>query len=159
MGTQFYIETGTDTLGDSYAQSAGGMAVLLTMLREFGMLTDAEPPERPYLAQFGLSRDDFDGPVHAGKVRPDKADSFAAAQQAVLDRLEGHDPATTGIPQYKVAYNEGWLIAPKEIEAALNAYDSSPADQRRDAENSFHGDWKRWIAFLREAADSGIRVL
>ncbi|MFD7639603.1 hypothetical protein ACFV4P_03025 [Kitasatospora sp. NPDC059795] len=160
MGTQFYIETDTDTPGDSYDQSAGGMAVLLTLMREFGMLTDAEPPHPVTLDEFGLSPADFDGPPRAGKVKPEKADAFAAAQQAAQDRFDYFDPATTGIPHYKAAYNEGRLIAPQEITAALAAYDSRPAEQRREADTALHGGWTRWIAFLRQAAGSrfGIRV-
>ncbi|MFC8449516.1 hypothetical protein [Kitasatospora sp. NPDC057223] len=153
MGTQFYIETDADTFSDYYVESAGGVADLLTQLREFGMLADAKPPHRPYLAEFGLTPDDFDGPVSDGKIKPEKAETFAAAQQAVQDRLDRHDPATTGIPHYKAAFNEGFLITP----AALAAYHSRPADQRREAEQSGYR-WAEWIAFLCRAATAGIRV-
>ncbi len=157
MGSQFFIETDHDSYEEEYySQSAGGMVVLLTMLREFGMLTDREEPHRPYLAEFDLKVEDFDGPMREGKVKPEKAEAFAAAQQAVQDRLDGYDPATTGIPRYKVAYNEGFLIAPAEIAAALAAYDSHPAEQRREAEQS--NFWAEWIAFLRKGASAGIRV-
>ncbi|MFE2346152.1 hypothetical protein [Kitasatospora cineracea] len=157
MGTQFFIETDHDAYEDDYfAQSAGGMAVLRTLLREFGMLTDAQEPHHPRFSEFGLTPDDFDGPMSDGKVKPEKAEAFAAGQQAARNRLEGYDPATTGIPYYKVAYNEGFLIAPAEIAAALAAYNSRPAEQRREAERS--GSWAEWIAFLRQGASAGIRV-
>ncbi|KDN85714.1 hypothetical protein [Kitasatospora cheerisanensis] len=157
MGTQFFIETDHDAYEEEYySESAGGMTVLLTRMREFGMLTDAEEPHRPYLAEFGLTLDDFDGPMCDGMVKPEKAEAFAAAQQAVQNRLEGYDPATTGIPRYKVAHNEGFLITSTEIAAALAAYDSSPAEQRREAEHSRR--WAVWIAFLRKGASAGIKV-
>ncbi|MEU8919536.1 hypothetical protein AB0D10_01195 [Kitasatospora sp. NPDC048545] len=158
MGTEFYIETDTDTLGDRFRQSAGGTAMLLTWMGEFGMLIEGDPAHRPYLAEFDLSPDDFDGPVGDGKIKPAKAQAFAAAQEAARQRLESYDPSAAGIPRYKVDSNEGWLIAPQEITAALAAYDSHPAAERRDAERSGYCDWPGWIAFLRRAVASGIRV-
>ncbi|WP_327073181.1 hypothetical protein OG196_14135 [Kitasatospora purpeofusca] len=153
MATQFFIETDTDTYGDCYAQSAGNMVLLLSMMREYGMLTDAEP-----LRPVCLTVDDFDGPPSAGKVKPEKAEVFAVARKAAQDRLDRDDPATTGIPRYKAAYHDGFLITPVEIAAALLAYESRPADRRGQLERSFP-EWGRWIAFLRKAATAGIRVL
>ncbi|MFJ4791717.1 hypothetical protein [Kitasatospora purpeofusca] len=158
MATQFFIETDTDTYGDCYAQSAGNMVLLLSTMREYGMLTDAEPLPPVCLSDFGLTVDDFDGPPSAGKVKPEKAEVFAAAQKAAQDRLERDDPATTGIPRYKAAYHDGFLITPVEIAAALHAYESRPADRRGQLERSLP-EWGWWIAFLRKAATAGIRVL
>lgn len=59
-----------------------------------------------------------------------------------------------GLPGYKFGTNDGWLVAPAEIEAALKDYKRPDADffARHEIEEDY---WDEWIQFLRRAVERG----
>ncbi|MFJ6136460.1 hypothetical protein [Kitasatospora sp. NPDC092286] len=157
MGFQLNIETtdGTDDRTCWQLFSNGGMAAIRTAMRDFGMLADPPVPDHVLLSTFGLTRDDFTGP---GQVVPGKEANLAAVQAAYDARMSATEAEIRGIPHYKVDGNDGWLIAPAEITAALATYDAAPAGRRADIEATY-SDWAPWLAFLRRSVEhTGIRV-
>lgn len=77
------------------------------------------------------------------------------ANQAARDRAVEQP---TGIPAYKFASNDRWLVSPAEITAALAVYDGLAQAEQDELFGSL-GDWDGWIAFLRRAVDRrGFRV-
>ncbi|GHO60047.1 hypothetical protein KSB_85220 [Ktedonobacter robiniae] len=58
----------------------------------------------------------------------------------------------TGIPAYKFGSNDGWLVTPDELSAALAAYDACIADGVEPPAFTWWGDW---INYLRRAASHG----
>ncbi|MFD4394386.1 hypothetical protein [Kitasatospora sp. NPDC058478] len=160
MGFQLNIETTGDSASIEspwYNTSNLGMAAIRSTMHGLGMLTRPTPPNLPPLSTFDLTISDIIGP---GQVVPGKEANLAAAQAALeAMRAATEEPAVRGIPHYKLNSNlEHWLVTPVEITAALVAYDVRPALERRDLE-ACSADWRRWIPFLRMAAQHrGIRV-
>ncbi|MCX4749256.1 hypothetical protein OG455_27750 [Kitasatospora sp. NBC_01287] len=72
---------------------------------------------------------------------------------AAMDLLRAVGAATPkGIPRHKLATGEGWLISPREITAALDAYQQADPEQR-EAIGARIDDWAPWIDFLHVAGD------
>lgn len=65
----------------------------------------------------------------------------------------------TGIPVDKLCSNDGWLVTPAEIRAALASYGTlDPRDEAHILDECQVADpeyWGRWIDYLRRAADRG----
>ncbi|MGW7579706.1 hypothetical protein ACWGKU_05070 [Kitasatospora sp. NPDC054768] len=85
----------------------------------------------------------------------------AHPQDAVEAMLRGvltaSIPNPAGIPRYKLATGEGWLVTPAEITAALAAHQRASREDRAAA-SSLIDDWAPWIEFLHVAGDrAGIR--
>ncbi|GAA1161732.1 hypothetical protein F4556_005078 [Kitasatospora gansuensis] len=157
MGFEFNIEKtdGTDDRTCWHFFSTGQTAVIRTVMRDFGMLTDPPVPDHVLLSTFDLTAGDFTGP---DQVVPGKEANLAAIQAAFSARMSATEAEIRGIPHYKVNGNDGWLIAPAEVTAALAAYDAAPAGQRADIEATYR-DWVPWLAFLRRSVEhTGIRV-
>ncbi|MGW7579705.1 hypothetical protein ACWGKU_05075 [Kitasatospora sp. NPDC054768] len=160
MGFELNIEPvddHADTLSPWYYTTTLGMAAIRTTMRGLGMLTVPQSPTFPELSTFGLTVADLPAP---GQVVPGKEANLAAAQAALAEvRAATEGPIVRGIPHYKLNSNmERWLIVPAEITAALAVYDARPASEREDLEACFD-DWRRWIPFLRRAAQHrGVRV-
>ncbi|WP_328404031.1 hypothetical protein OHS70_34340 [Streptomyces sp. NBC_00390] len=130
-------------------------ATVIDAMTNFGMVTDVPAPAWPRMADFGLTGEE----LYLG-------DEATAEQKAALDKLraaliEARDwaePEPAGIPGFKLRYNEGRLITPAELGAALTAYEAHP---HYDIAEMPVGDltWGRWTAFMRRARDlGGIRV-
>jgi len=78
-------------------------------------------------------------------------DAHAAACRRVTDAQARLEP--TGIPVYKLGTNDGWLVTPDEVRAALAKWD---AHQERPAGlPEWFGDWVEW---LRSCRIAGFRV-
>jgi hypothetical protein len=60
-----------------------------------------------------------------------------------------------GIPGYKLSSNDGWLVLPEEIRAALVAYRALPAPESAIRGQVDLDYWRSWIAFLERAAERG----
>lgn len=137
----------------------------------FGMLKDCDPGPFPVKPD-DLTWDDVNA-THPEYGAEDYADHLAAMTPETLARakehraaieahLRAHDADTPGMAIHKLyGSNDGWLVTPGEIKAALKVYDETP-DDKRDAILAEHGlvddklaYWQSWIAFLRRAANHG----
>ncbi|WP_406050982.1 hypothetical protein OG280_26370 [Streptomyces virginiae] len=155
MGFDIYIQDtdGTFKEGDdnyfrlSWTQ---GHSVFDTM-SHFGMVVEREHPNYPLMPAYGLEGSDF---APDAQLTPEKAvaiDAYKAAYIAVRDEA---DDEPTAIRHYKLYYNDGCLVTPKELGAAIAAYESHPHWQMAELPV---GDplWPRWMTFLRRARDAG----
>ncbi|MFI5938002.1 hypothetical protein [Actinoplanes sp. NPDC051494] len=62
-------------------------------------------------------------------------------------------PGRTGIPAFKLASNDRWLVTVREIDEALAAYASAPAELRTTLEAD--ATWASWLAWLAVAREHG----
>jgi hypothetical protein len=106
------------------------------------------------------------------ETNPGAADGLpikAAAATYVKEltaHLAWHPEPASGIAVHKLGSNDGWLVTPQEIEAALAAYRTHSADQVKTLLASELGDegdctsyWIEWIAYLERAkARGGFKV-
>ncbi|MER6204639.1 hypothetical protein [Streptomyces sp. NPDC001642] len=159
MGYDIYIQTsdGKPAEGDQnyfrFAHTA--MPRALDAMNNFGMLVELPIPSYPQLTEYGL-----EGVTHRPGTKLDESTAnriaeYRAAYQAVKDASE---TAPTGIPGYKLRWNEGFLVTVAEITVALTAYDAHPSVAIAEMPV---GDpvWGHWIAFLRRAqAHGGLRT-
>ncbi|XUM00299.1 hypothetical protein ACQ86F_25650 [Streptomyces venezuelae ATCC 10712] len=130
------------------------MPSFLDAMGNFGMITQAPLPT-PKAADFQLTPEDF---LHTAENAPEVADRRAAYRAAFEAALEMADPEPTGIPAYKLKYNDGFRITVAEITAALDRYDAHPGVEAAELPL---GDpsWREWTAFLRRAKTyGGLRV-
>ncbi|GAO08668.1 hypothetical protein TPA0598_04_03040 [Streptomyces lydicamycinicus] len=159
MGYDIYIQTpdGKPAEGDEnyFRFAITAMPRTLDAMSNFGMLVDLPIPSYPTLAAYGLKREDFQPGAKPDQATATRIAEYRAAYQAVTDAAE---PDPTGIPAYKLAWSDGFLVTVAEISAALATYEAHP--QVEIAEMPV-GDptWRRWIAFLRRArAHGGLRT-
>ena len=99
------------------------------------------------------------------KYPDEEGEQEMAAYEAILTPLlsrHGDDPTPT-IPTHKFGSNDGWIVTPEEIRAALDAYEKFQNDPGRDlsalSEQTVQiiatGYWGQWIAYLQRAAEHG----
>ncbi|MEU3215970.1 hypothetical protein [Streptomyces sp. NPDC006971] len=155
MGFQMYIQNldGTLAEGDEncFAFAWTALPRTLDAMNNFGMLTELPVPCAPALSAYGLAVEDFQRGVQPDQATANRIAEYRAAYQAVLD---GAETQPTGIPIYKLANNDGFLVTVAEISAALTAYEAHP--NVAIAEMPV-GDptWRHWTAFLRRAQTHG----
>ncbi|GAA1161742.1 hypothetical protein F4556_005077 [Kitasatospora gansuensis] len=114
-------------------------AAVLRAMDGFGMIQD--------LDVLRLAETAFDSAFREGRPVDDSA---TKALVEALREAGAAEPA--GIPRHKLSTGEGWLITPREITAALNAYQQAPRDERAAAVARID-DWGGWIDFLHTAGD------
>ncbi|MFB7828865.1 hypothetical protein [Streptomyces hydrogenans] len=158
MGYDIYIldrEAKLISGPDNYFRiGAFQMPTYLEAMGIFGMITQTPCPT-PKPADFQLTPEDF---RHTAENAPEVTQRLDAYRAACAAALEMADPEPTGIPAYKLQYNDGFRITVAEITAALDRYRAHPdADAaelpRRDSW------WQEWTAFLRRATTyGGLRV-
>ncbi|MFG2022287.1 hypothetical protein [Streptomyces sp. NPDC048825] len=123
----------------------------LDTMSHFGMLTDLPYPSIPLPSAYGLTEMDLEPGVKHDLNITNRIAEYTSVYRAVMDAAE---PEPTGIPKYKLAYNDGSLVTVTEITAALSAYEAHPSVAIAEVPI---GDptWRHWIAFLRRAKDHG----
>jgi hypothetical protein len=134
-----------------------GMGECRELMIKFGMLTDEPGTAFPTLDAYELIEfpDDpehFEGRARAEiiKNQTDAERAYLAAIKATTDADEGGP----GIPAYKFSSNDGWLVTPRQIDAALALYRAAPDDDKKSAAAE-HPWWPEWIAFLAHAKGRG----
>ncbi|MFG2908478.1 hypothetical protein ACGF13_25850 [Kitasatospora sp. NPDC048286] len=138
-----------------YRFNLSGMGPAKRAMDRLGMLSHGhEPLPWPRIEDFGLTAADF-AAERAGEVSPAVL-AFRAASRAVSD-WQAERP--TGIPDYKIGgTNDGWLVTPAEIRAALAALAAQPASARAGT-FARTPRWEGWVDYLtRAAAHGGFRV-
>jgi hypothetical protein len=113
-----------------------GMNRYLDGMEALGMLDLRRGPDNEE-----WQRIDFDGD-----------EDKAQAEAEMLRTRTAERP--TGIPSFKFGSNDGWLVTPEEITAALERYEKPPAGwfEGHDIEEDY---WDEWIEFLRKAIERG----
>ncbi|WP_328434863.1 hypothetical protein [Streptomyces sp. NBC_00425] len=159
MGFDIYIQTpaGEPAEGDrNYFRFAyTAMPRTLDAMKNFGMLVELPIPSYPQLSAYGLAGVDLRPGTKYDESTTNRVAEFRTAYQAVKDASE---TVPTGIPRYKLAYNDGFLVTVAEITAALTTYDAHPGVAIAEMPV---GDpvWGHWITFLRRAqAHGGLRT-
>ncbi|KAB1989821.1 hypothetical protein [Streptomyces triticiradicis] len=151
MGYDIYIQGGDGKLlaGDENSFRFGyfRMPQVVALMEHFGMVVERPLPSAPALSAYGLTEQDFKSGAQPAQATINRIAEYRAAHQAVMDTAES---APTGIPTYKLRYNDGFLTTAAEIRAALAAYDAHP---QADLGEVLLDDsrWPRWTAFLRRA--------
>ncbi|MEV7177433.1 hypothetical protein [Kitasatospora sp. NPDC093679] len=131
------------------------MGPALRAMDRLGMLSYGhEPPAWPKSADFGLTSADFVGAAD-GRVS-ETMRTYEAACRAVA---AWHAEPPTGIPDHKIGgTNDGWIVTPAEIRAALAALAAQP-EEAKAGTFAEHPRWDEWIDYLtRAAAHGGFRV-
>ncbi|MEO3978800.1 hypothetical protein [Streptomyces sp. CAU 1734] len=131
------------------------LAVTALAMAAVGMLAHGDPPPWPDPADFGIT----------GAAISYRYDIDHDLPEGVLDYLDACDRVLEtsasrplGIPCYKLASPDGWLITPAEIAAALGWFAVTPRDIQRTATAHLPW-WPRWIRHLKAGQQhGGLRV-
>jgi hypothetical protein len=142
--------------GARYHLSNRQMSDAITVMEQVGMARQVPTPPFPLPASYGASseeRDDYLDAVDRGEtVQP------SPELSAYLDALDQHLAANYDaqvIPRHKLWTNDGWLITPEELDAALPHAPSSALDRRQRPIPW----WTQWLDYLNGACGhGGIRV-
>lgn len=143
--------------------NGAGMSCWCDAMSSLAMLTDDEAPPFPLLEAYGLTEWPEDPSAYAGDERnavaqklTDGERRFLAAVRAVID----YEPQPiTGIPWEKFSTNDGWLVTPGQIEAALATYRGWDSEGIKVALSEAGIEdtdlWTRWIDYLTRARELG----
>ncbi|MFJ7912913.1 hypothetical protein [Kitasatospora sp. NPDC096204] len=157
MGWDMTIERPQGAGDPEYRFDLSGMGLAKRATDRLGTLSHGHEPlplPLPRIEGFGLTAADF-AAEPGGEVSPAVL-AFRAACRAVSGR-QAERP--TGIPDYRIGgTNDGRLVTPAEIRAALAALAAQPASARA---GTFAGTphWEEGVDYLtRAAAHGGFRV-
>ncbi|MET9089422.1 hypothetical protein ABZX77_47490 [Streptomyces sp. NPDC004237] len=123
------------------------------VMDHFGMLVAAQPPARPAPEAYGTTSAQA-APSTAGGAAPEQVRHY---HRALRKRLAWTPPRPGGIVIHKLGGDEGWMVTPGEIRAALAAYETSRASNPALLSNLIEDAdwWPEWIDYLRRAAAHG----
>lgn len=146
-----------------------GMSRYASAMLALGMVYDSRSPAFPPAWDYRGEADEtlwfgVVDHVEDGEARPDAAtDELVARARAYVEeagKVRRHHPdGGDVIPVHKFGTNDGWVVTPDEIKAALAVYDALPVERVEDvlAEEVGHGErrdyWDRWIGWLELAVD------
>ncbi|MGH3647629.1 MAG: hypothetical protein ACRDTM_10720 [Micromonosporaceae bacterium] len=144
--------------GDGYFRlNLHGMGRFYDAMQQVGMLYDSRPagpwPQSPSRRieeiVYELGRG---GTPHAG---PDELRQARDYAETLRRHLSAHPPGGDVIPSHKFSTNDGWIVTPDEIKAALSAYEAAGAGaaERLLSTRDELNYWDNWIAYLRRAID------
>lgn len=157
MGWDMTIEQ-PDGAGDpDYRFNASSMGPAKAAMDRLGMLSHDHEAPWPRLEDFGLTTAEVYAAQGPGAPeRPETVRAYLAAQAAAFE-WQAEQP--TGIPEYKIGHgNDGWLVTPAEIRAALTALEGQP-ESAKAGTMAEEPRWDEWIDYLRRAeAHGGFRV-
>lgn len=136
-----------------------GMSRYCEVMDQLGMVvSDYELPPFPHRPD-GVTREEIDAfgdrvPGEGTPFRPE----VAAYWKQLLEHLSWHIEPAFGIALHKFCTNDGWLVTPEEIAAALESYRVHRAEEVKvivggDAEELDY--WIQWIAYLQRAQHRG----
>lgn len=133
-----------------------GMSRMYDDMAKLSMVEDVRTPDFPQAGDFGVQGDVFyDLDEEARKTHP----VFGPYARAIDEHLSASFGASV-IPGHKFGSNDGWLVTPDEIRAALAKLEALPDTDLvpvRDQWATDAGDnvFDDWVGFLRFAADRG----
>lgn len=141
---------------DYFRLNIWGMGATREAMYGLGMLDAAtlqlQWPEREDFDVDDAAWNAWDGD-EPGQDAPEGLHRYYQAHEKAL----AHRPEKpTGICAFKFGSNDGWLVTPDELAAALAAYDEAAAGGASVPESEW---WADWIGYLRRAqARGGFRV-
>jgi hypothetical protein len=142
--------------GARYHLSNRQMGDAITVMEQVGMARQVPTPPFPQPAAYGASDQEHDDYLDA----VDRGDTVAPSPglAAYLDARDQHLAANYDaqvIPRHKLWTNDGWLITPQELTAALPHARTSALDRRQRPIPW----WRQWLDYLDTArGHGGIRV-
>ena len=142
--------------GARYHLSNRQMGDAITVMEQAGMARQVPAPPFPQPSIHGASSDEYDAYLDA----VDRGDTVQPGPElaAYLDARDEHLQANYDaqvIPRHKLWTNDGWLITPEELTAALPHAPSSAVDRRQRPIPW----WRQWLDYLEAArGHGGVRV-
>jgi hypothetical protein len=123
-----------------------------TAMVRAGMARQVQPPPFPQPVHYGASDDDYgdylDATDHGDPVHPSPA---LADYLVALDRHQRANYDAHVIPVHKLWTNDGWLVGPEEITAALDHAPNVALDRRQRPIPW----WDQWLDYLDAARGHG----
>lgn len=145
-----------------------GMGACRDIMEELGMVTgnwgDRDDwPKEPEGYWDWLDAEDDHNPHAVSKWSYAQVKEFQAYREALAAYLSAGPTPATAMPMWKFCSNDGWLVRPDEITAALQTYrkvveeDPDPDRVKYTLDrNKFDADyWNEWIAFLGRGVEYG----
>jgi hypothetical protein len=132
------------------------MSDAITVMEQTGMTRQVPTPPFPQPATYGTSREAYDEYLDA----VDRGDTVQSSPTLVayLDARDQHLAANYDaevIPRHKLWTNDGWLITPQELAAALPHAPTGALDRRQRPIPW----WRQWLDYLDTGrGHGGIRV-
>lgn len=142
----------------SYFRLSGwGMAKAARTMASLGMLDEVTPPpEFPDRKSFGVSDKAWQEWQAAAWVLRDDTPAPVRYWHAARQRALTYRPAeATGICAFKFRTQDGWLVTPGEIRAALASYQRALLPGRITITAENEPWWDDWIDYLLRAKDCG----
>jgi hypothetical protein len=142
--------------GARYHLSNRQIGDAITVMEQVGMARRVPTPPVPRPHHYGASSDDYDAWQDA-TARGDPTHPSPELTE-YLTALDQHQRANYGaqvIPVHKLWTNDGWLLTPEELDAALFHAPASAVDRRQRPIPW----WTQWLDYLDVArGHGGVRV-
>jgi hypothetical protein len=142
--------------GARYHLSNRQMSDAITVMEQAGMARQVPTPPLPQPSSFGASSEEYDAYLDATDRGEPVQPSSALA--AYLDARDQHLRANYDaqvIPRHKLWTNDGWLLTPDELDAALPHAPTNATDRRQ----RLIPWWTQWLDYLDTGrGHGGIRV-
>ena len=142
--------------GARYHLSNRQMSDAITVMEHAGMTRQVPTPPFPQPSSYGAASDEYD--TYLDAIDRGEAVQPSPPLAAYLDARDQHLAANYDaqvIPRHKLWTNDGWLITPDELDAALPHAPSTAIDRRQRPLPW----WHQWLDYLDAARGyGGIRV-
>jgi hypothetical protein len=153
---------------DYFRLNIWGMGRYITLMRELGMVYASSSPggwpewkrypdDEGRQGQFESAQEHLKYGEALEESIPDDVMQAARDHVAAEDEILRHHPAGGRvIPSHKFSSNDGWVVTPDEITAALAVLDARTDTDEIAAYHTEDLDyWHDWISYLRRAVDAG----
>ncbi|MFE0099822.1 hypothetical protein [Streptomyces sp. NPDC059009] len=132
-----------------------GMGRYRELMDQFGMVVcDYDPPPWPHVPD-DLTDEEVDEAATAAPGAAIRPEVHSYLKQ-VESHLSWHPEPVFGIALHKCCSNDGWLVTPEEITAALESYRTHDNDEVRVLVGEDELDyWHQWITYLERARHRG----
>jgi hypothetical protein len=142
--------------GARYHLSNRQMSDAISVMEQAGMARQVPVPPFPQPASYDAARDEYDAYLDAvdrgEAVQPSPA---LAVYLAARDQHLAANYDAQVIPRHKLWTNDGWLITPDELDAALPRAPTSALDRRQRPIPW----WRQWLHYLDTGrGHGGVRV-
>jgi hypothetical protein len=143
--------------GARYHLSNRQMTDAISAMEQVGMTRQVPVPPFPQPHSYGATSEEYDGwrdaSGHGESTQP--SPELAIYLDVVDQHLQANYDAQV-IPRHKLWTNDGWLITPDELDAALPQAPATALDRRQRPIPW----WQQWLTYLDVArGHGGIRVL
>lgn len=163
-----FVTKPTDGSDDYFRLNIWGMGRYQAAMHELGMIYggdhradwpeyDVFPNDKASQEAFEQAIDDLrygDGTTAVTGEPLDKARDYVTKARAAL---AFHPDGGDVIPAHKFGTNDGWIVTPDEIKAALAAYQSRDGRDAVIAQHVGDGErrtyWDQWIDYLERAVN------